>query len=120
MRRRVVITGIGLVTPLGLDRETSWQSLLAGTSGIKPFESFNASALRTRFGGEVRGFDVSKYMGKPEERRTDRYSQLAIAAADEAMADAGFTIPEALTNQVGVLMGVALGGLRSLEENHIT
>jgi 3-oxoacyl-[acyl-carrier-protein] synthase II len=120
MKRRVVITGIGLVTPLGLDRATSWQELLRGTSGIKPFESFDASTLRTRFGGEVRGFDVSKYMGKPEERRTDRYSQLAIAAADEAMADAGFTIPEALTNQVGVLMGVALGGLRSLEENHIT
>ncbi len=120
MRRRVVITGIGLVTPLGLDRETSWRALLEGKSGIKPFESFDASKLRTRFGGEVKGFDVSKYLSKPEERRTDRYSQLAIAAADEAMADAGFSVPESLTNQVGVLMGVALGGLRSLEENHVT
>jgi 3-oxoacyl-[acyl-carrier-protein] synthase II len=119
MRRRVVITGIGLVTPLGLDRETSWRALLEGKSGIKPFENFDASKLRTRFGGEVKGFDVSKYLSKPEERRTDRYSQLAIAAADEAMADAGFSVPESLTNQVGVLMGVALGGLRSLEENHI-
>jgi len=120
MRRRVVITGIGLVTPLGLDRESSWRNLVEGKSGIRRFESFDASRLRTQFGGEVRGFDVSKYLSKPEERRTDRYSQLAIAAADEAMADSGFTVPEALANQVGVLMGVALGGLRSLEENHVT
>lgn len=120
MRRRVVITGIGMVTPLGLDRESSWSALLEAKSGIKPFEHFDAANLRTRFGGEVRGFDPSKYLSKPEERRTDRYSQLAIAAADEAMADAGFKVPESLTNQVGVLMGVALGGLRSLEENHIT
>jgi 3-oxoacyl-[acyl-carrier-protein] synthase II len=118
MRRRVVITGIGLVTPLGLDRESSWRGLLEGKSGIKPFEAFDAQNLRTRFGGEVRGFDVSKYLSKPEERRTDRYSQLALAASDEAMADAGFRVPEALTNQVGVLMGVALGGLRSMENNH--
>jgi 3-oxoacyl-[acyl-carrier-protein] synthase II len=120
MKRRVVITGIGMVTPLGLDRESSWRGLVAGTSGIRRFESFDPSRLRTQFGGEVRGFDVSKYLSKPEERRTDRYSQLAIAAADEAMADSGFQVPEALANQVGVLMGVALGGLRSLEENHVT
>jgi 3-oxoacyl-[acyl-carrier-protein] synthase II len=120
MRRRVVITGIGMVTPLGLDRETSWKALLEAKSGIKPFEHFNPANLRTRFGGEVRGFDPSRYLSKPEERRTDRYSQLAIAAADEAMADAGFKVPEALTNQVAVLMGVALGGLRSMEENHTT
>jgi 3-oxoacyl-[acyl-carrier-protein] synthase II len=120
MRRRVVITGIGMVTPLGLDRESSWRGLVEGKSGIKRFEGFDPSRLRTQFGGEVRGFDVSKYLSKPEERRTDRYSQLAIAAADEAMADSGFVVPEALANQVGVLMGVALGGLRSLEENHVT
>jgi 3-oxoacyl-[acyl-carrier-protein] synthase II len=120
MRRRVVITGIGLVTPIGLDQKSSFGNLIEGKSGVKPFEGFDASGLRTRFGGEVRGFDVTKYLTKPEERRTDRYSQLAIAASDEAMKDAGFTIPESMTNQVGVLMGVALGGLRSMEENHIT
>jgi 3-oxoacyl-[acyl-carrier-protein] synthase II len=119
MRRRVVITGIGLVTPLGLDRETSWRGLVEGRSGIRSFQNFDASKLRTQFGGEVRGFEVSKYLSKPEERRTDRYSQLAIAAADEAMADAGYKVPESQANQVGVLLGVALGGLRSLEENHI-
>ena len=120
MTRRVVITGVGMVTPLGLDRETSWQALLAGQSGIRPLTSFDASRLRTRFGGEVKNFDASKYLSKPEERRTDRYSQLAIAAADEAMADSGFKVPESAPHQVGVLMGVALGGLHSLEENHAT
>jgi 3-oxoacyl-[acyl-carrier-protein] synthase II len=120
MRRRVVITGIGLITPIGLDQKSSFGNLIEGRSGIKPFEGFDASGLRTRFGGEVRGFDVTKYLSKQEERRTDRYSQLALAASDEAMKDAGFSIPESMTNQVGVLMGVALGGLRSMEENHIT
>src|SRR4051812_29803620 len=101
MRRRVVITGIGLVTPIGLDQKSSFGNLIEGTSGIKPFDSFDASGLRTRFGGEVRGFDVTKYLTKPEERRTDRFSQLAIAASDEAMRDSGFSIPESMTNQVG-------------------
>ena len=108
-----------MVTPLGLDRESSWNALLAGKNGIRPFESFDASRLRTRFGGEVRGFDPGKYLSKPDERRTDRYSQLAIAAAEEAMADSGYRVPEGREHEVGVLLGVALGGLRSLEENHV-
>jgi 3-oxoacyl-[acyl-carrier-protein] synthase II len=108
-----------MVTPLGLDRESSWNALLAGKSGIRPFESFDASRLRARFGGEVRGFDPGKYLSKPDERRTDRYSQLAIAAAEEAMADSGYRVPEGREHEVGVLLGVALGGLRSLEENHV-
>lgn len=107
-----------MVTPLGLDRESSWSALLAGKSGIRAFENFDASRLRARFGGEVRGFDPSKYLSKPDERRTDRYAQLAIAAAEEAMADAGYNVPEGRSHEVGVLLGVALGGLHSLEENH--
>ena len=113
-----MITGIGLVTPLGLDRNSSWSALLAGKSGIRPFESFDASQLRTRFGGEIQGFEPGKYMSKPDERRTDRYAQLAIAAADEALADAGYRVPEGRSHEVGVLLGVAMGGLRSLEDNH--
>jgi 3-oxoacyl-[acyl-carrier-protein] synthase II len=116
--RRAVITGIGLVTPLGLDRESSWSAILAGKSGIGPLQSFDPANLRTRFGGEVRNFDASKYLSKPDERRTDRYAQLAIAAADEAIADSGFRVPEGRPEDVGVLLGVALGGLHSLEENH--
>jgi 3-oxoacyl-[acyl-carrier-protein] synthase II len=107
-----------MVTPLGLDRSSSWSALLAGTTGIRAFESFDASRLRSQFGGEVRGFDPLKYMSKPEERRTDRYAQLAIAAADEALADAGYRVPEGRAHEVGVLLGVAFGGLSSLEENH--
>ena len=108
-----------MVTPLGLDRTSTWNALLAGKNGIRPFESFDASRLRARFGGEVRGFDPSKYLSKPDERRTDRYSQLAIAAADEALADSGYRVPEGREHEVGVLLGVALGGLHSLEENHV-
>lgn len=91
---------------------------MAGKSGIGPLQSFDPSNLRTRFGGEVRNFDASKYLSKPDERRTDRYAQLAIAAADEAIADSGFRVPEDRPEDVGVLLGVALGGLHSLEENH--
>ncbi|MEY2936966.1 MAG: hypothetical protein RL033_7715 [Pseudomonadota bacterium] len=107
-----------MLTPLGLDRQSTWTALLAGTTGIRPFESFDASRLRSQFGGEVRGFEPGKYMSKPEERRTDRYAQLAIAAAEEAMADAGYRVPEGRAHEVGVLLGVAFGGLSSLEENH--
>jgi len=107
-----------MVTPLGLDRESSWSALLAGKSGIRSFQNFDASRLRARFGGEIRGFDPSRYLSKPDERRTDRYSQLAIAAAEEAVADAGYRVPEGRSHEVGVLLGVALGGLHSLEENH--
>lgn len=118
MSRRVVITGIGLVTPLGTGRELSWSNLLAGKSGIQSFQSFDASRLRTRFGGEVPDFDPSRYFDKPALRRTDRYAQLAVAAADEAVADAALTLPMATPPRVGVVLGVALGGLSSLERHH--
>jgi 3-oxoacyl-[acyl-carrier-protein] synthase II len=119
MRRKVVITGIGLVTPLGLDRSTTWAAALRGENAIRPFESFDASRLRCRFGGEIRGFDPARYLGKPEIRRTDRYSQLAIAAADEAVQDAGLALNDETGAKVGVILGVALGGLTTLEANHV-
>lgn len=127
MNRRVVITGIGLVTPLGVGREATWAALLNGQSGIRPFESFDASRLKARFGGEVRGFDPLEFLDKPSARRSDRYAQLAIAAADEAVEDAALggsdqpagnlKLPPELSSRVGVLLGVALGGLGSLEHN---
>lgn len=120
MRRRVAITGIGLVSPLGLDTNTTWQGALEGRGAIRPFESFDASRLRTRFGGEVRGFDPSKVLSRQEVRRSDRYTQLTISAADQAVKDAGFEIAESEAFKVGVLLGVALGGLSTLEANHAT
>lgn len=116
--RRVVISGIGLVTPIGLNRETSWSALLKGTSGIAPFQDFDASRLRSRFGGEATGFDASTVLARPELRRTDRYSQLALVAAEEAIADSGLEIAPEWSHEVGVLLGVALGGLQSMEQNH--
>jgi len=118
MSKRVVITGIGLLTPLGVGREASWAGLVQGKSGIRPFTQFDASRLRTQFGGEVPGFDPLLTLDKPTARRTDRYTQFALAAADEAVADAGLKIDPAQAARVGVLLGVALGGLASLEHHH--
>ena len=118
MSKRAVITGIGLLTPLGVGREKSWSELVQGKSGIRRFTQFDPSRVKTQFGGEVPGFDPLLSLDKPTARRTDRYTQLAVAAADEAMADAGLTIDPARAARVGVLLGVALGGLASLEHHH--
>jgi 3-oxoacyl-[acyl-carrier-protein] synthase II len=116
--KRAVITGIGLVTPLGVGRELTWSRLVEGRSGIRPLSRFDASRLKTQFGGEVPDFDASGALDKPTIRRTDRYSQLAVVAADEAVADAGLSVAPADAASVGVLLGVALGGLASLEFHH--
>ncbi|HEY3493172.1 MAG TPA: beta-ketoacyl-ACP synthase II [Polyangiaceae bacterium] len=118
MSKRAVITGIGLVTPLGVGRETSFSGFVNGRSGIRRFESFDASRLKTRFGGEVPEFDPSSSLDKPTVRHTDRYTQLAVVAADEAVKDAGLSVSPERAARVGVLLGVALGGLASLEHHH--
>jgi 3-oxoacyl-[acyl-carrier-protein] synthase II len=118
MTKRAVITGIGMMTPLAVGRDKSWAELVRGKSGIRPFTLFEPSRLKTQFGGEVPEFDPTVWLDKPTVRRTDRYTQLAIAAADEAVADAGLKIEPAEAPRVGVLVGVALGGLASLEHHH--
>jgi 3-oxoacyl-[acyl-carrier-protein] synthase II len=118
MSRRAVITGIGLMTPLGVGRDKSFGELLLGRSGIRRFTLFEPSRLRTQFGGEVPDFDPLAWLDKPTARRTDRYTQLVVAAADEAVADAALTVDESRAPRVGVLLGVALGGLASLEHHH--
>lgn len=118
MTKRVVITGIGLVTPLAVGREASFSRLLQGKSGIRRFTLFDPGRVKTRFGGEVPNFDPSVALDKPTVRRTDRYTQLAVVAADEAVADAGLKVEESDARHVGVLLGVALGGLASLEHHH--
>ncbi len=118
MKKRAVITGIGLMTPLAVGREASWQQLVGGSSGIRRFTLFDPSRLKTQFGGEVPDFDPTAWLDKPSVRRTDRYTQLAIAAADEAMTDAGLELEPAVAPRAGVLLGVALGGLASLEHHH--
>jgi 3-oxoacyl-[acyl-carrier-protein] synthase II len=118
MNKRAVITGIGLLTPVGVGRDTSWSNLVRGQSGVRRFTQFDPARVKTQFGGEIPNFDPHSVLDKPTARRTDRYTQLAVAASDEAMADAGLTIDGALAARVGVLLGVALGGLASLEHHH--
>ncbi|MCX8067049.1 MAG: beta-ketoacyl-ACP synthase II [Anaerolineae bacterium] len=108
-RPRVVVTGVGAVTPLGLTAEETWQGLLVGRSGIGPITQFDASHLPVRIAGEVKGFDPARYLPAKEARRISRASQLAVAAAQEALAMAGLTPP--LGERAGVCIGTGIGGL---------
>lgn len=118
MQRRVVITGIGVVSPLGLDVPTFWQHLAAGKSGIAPITAFDASEFQTQFAGEVRDFDPANFMDRKEARRTDRFVQLAVAATREALSRAQFEITPANAEQVGVFLGSGIGGLQTLTTQH--
>ena len=118
MRRRVVITGIGLLTPLGLDRESSWQALLAGKSGIGPITKFDASNHSCRIAGELCGFDPLVAMHKKEARKTDAFTHYAVAASREALADSGYEISIANADRIGVYIGSGIGGLQLLENQH--
>lgn len=113
-RGRVVITGIGAITPLGLDAESSWQSCRAGHSGIGPISLFDASALPTRIAGQVPGFDPEPIIGRKEARRSSRCTQMAIGAARAAIADSGIDI-SSIAEDVGVLLASGIGGLEVLE-----
>jgi 3-oxoacyl-[acyl-carrier-protein] synthase II len=113
---RVVITGLGAVTPLGLDVPTTWQGLLAGQSGIGPITHFDASAMRCQIAGELKGFDPEAAIGRKEARRADRFVQMGIVAAQEALADAKLTIDDGNRTEVGVLVGSGIGGIETLVE----
>jgi 3-oxoacyl-[acyl-carrier-protein] synthase II len=119
MKRRVVVTGLGAITPVGNDVATTWKSLLAGKSGTAPITKFDASTFPTRFAAEVKGFDPLLYMERKEARRSDQYTQYAVAAAWQAMRDAGLVDnPVADTDRLGVIVGSGIGGLKSFEEQH--
>ena len=119
MRRRVVVTGMGGVTPVGNDVATTWQALLAGKSGAGPITKFDASKFPVRFAAEVKGFDPVLYMDRKEAKRADVYTQYAVAAAVQAMQDAGFTDGNGYDpERTGVIIGSGIGGLRSFEEQH--
>jgi len=115
-RKRVVITGLGAITPLGLTAKETWEGLVTGRSGVGPVTQFDASYLPTRIAGEVKGFDPSQYVNFKEARRMARCSQLAIATAQEALADAGLSLPFADEERVGVLLGTTVGGLDQVEQ----
>src|SRR5687767_15377349 len=117
--RRVVVTGIGAVTPLGLDVPTLWSALLSGRSGIRRITSFDASAFDTKIAGEVQDFDPARYFDRKEVRRADRFAQLAVAAATEAVEDAKLDATSD-RDRVGVSIATAAGGLASVVDTAIT
>ena len=119
MRRRVVVTGFGCLTPVGNDVATTWRSLLAGKSGAGPITKFDPSKFPVRFAAEVKGFDPVVFMDRKEAKRADAYTQYAVAAAVQAMQDAGFAEGNGYDpERTGVIIGSGIGGLRSFEEQH--
>jgi 3-oxoacyl-[acyl-carrier-protein] synthase II len=120
MRRRVVVTGLGALTPVGNDVATTWQSLLDGVSGGAPITHFDASRFKVRFAAEVKGFDASLYMDRKEAKRSDLFTQYALAAAVQAMRDAGLEHGGFVPEDCGVIIGSGIGGLRTMEEQHGT
>ena len=114
---RVVVTGMGVVSPLGNTVETFWANLLAGRSGIGPTTRFDASALRCRIAGEVRDFDISAYLPEKEARRFDRFCHFALGAAHEAVRQAGLSAVTANPERVGVVVSSGVGGLESMQES---
>ena len=118
--KKVVITGMGAVTPLGLDVESTWKALCAGTSGIAPITKFDASAFPVRFAAEVKNFDPSLYMDRKLVRRFDGYMHFAYAATAEAMKMAGLsreTITELGPDRCGMIIGSGIGGMQSFSKN---
>ncbi|CAN5798132.1 beta-ketoacyl-ACP synthase II [soil metagenome] len=120
MRRRVVVTGLGAVTPIGNDVATTWRAMQDGVSGASVITKFDASAFPVRFACELKGFDPLGTMERKEAKRADPYTQYAVAASVEAMADAGLTGGSYDVDRLGVIVGSGIGGLKSFEEQHDT
>ena len=114
-RRRVVITGMGMLSPLGVDVPSSWEGILAGRSGIAPIEHMDLSAFATRFGGSVKGFDVEQYMSAKEARKLDLFIQYGLAASYQAVRDSGLEVTDANRERIGVAIGSGIGGLTNIE-----
>ena len=119
MRRRVVVTGMGALTPVGNDVATTWSALLAGASGAADITKFDASSFPVRFACELKGFDAMQFMDRKEAKRADHYTQYAVAASVQAMHDAGLANGHQLDpDRIGVIVGSGIGGLKSFEEQH--
>jgi 3-oxoacyl-[acyl-carrier-protein] synthase II len=114
MTGRVVITGLGCVSPLGNNVAETWAAAIAGKSGVGPITLFDAQDFETRFAAEVKGFDPTALLGRKEARRMDRYTQFAVAAAQQALADAQLEVNEANRDRIGVYLGTGIGGIGSI------
>jgi len=116
--RRVVVTGVGLVSALGLDTTSTWKALLAGESGTAPITHFDASQHSTRFAAEVKGFDPLVWVEKKDVKKMDRFIQFAVAASDIALKDSGLVVDGGNAEQVGVYIGSGIGGFATIEREH--
>ena len=115
--RRVVVTGLGVVTPVGNDVETFWKNLIAGQCGVEKITAFDASPYDTHIAAEVRGFDPAPAFPSPKEvRRTDRYSQFGIHAAWQALRDSGLDLTKENLDEIGVFLGSGIGGLATTSD----
>ena len=117
-RRRVVITGRGAVTPLGLTAPESWRAVREGVCGIGPIAQFDPAGMKVTLAAEVKGFVPEKYLSKPEAKRMGRFTQFAVASAQEALADAGFDLAAARPDRCGVIVSSGIGGLAVTEAEH--
>jgi 3-oxoacyl-[acyl-carrier-protein] synthase II len=119
MKRRVVVTGMGTITPVGNDVATTWRSLIEGKSGTAPITKFDASNFPVKFAAEVKGFNPLDYMDRKEAKRADQYTQYAVAAARQAMTNANLVERNGMDpDRIGVIIGSGIGGLKSFEEQH--
>lgn len=117
-KRRVVVTGMGMLTPLGVDLESSWQGLTAGKSGIAPIQSFDTTDYSVRFGGHVPEFDISGYLPPKEARRMDGFMQFGLVAGIQAMRDSGLEVTDENRDRIGVAVGSGIGGIVTIETCH--
>ncbi len=117
MNRRVVITGIGLITPVGLTKDANWESVLAGKSGVGLITRFDTSRFEARIAGEVKGFDPAKFIEKKEIKKMDRFIQYAIAATIEALDESGLKITPENAERIGVIVGSGMGGIETIIHN---
>lgn len=115
--QRVVVTGLGAITPIGLDTESFFSGLIEGKNGISRIDAFDADALTCKIGGQVRGFDPAKYMDPKEARRNDRFVQFAFAAAKEAVTQSGLDFDTMDPDRIGVFVGSGIGGMDTMEQN---
>lgn len=119
-RRRVVVTGLGLLTPCGVGVEKSWSALVTGQSGVRPVTLFDASGFEARIAGEVRDFQVADFIERREARRMDRFQHLAVAAAEMAMQQSGLRVTPENADRIATIVGTGIGGIGSLEATHTT
>ena len=117
-KRRVVVTGMGMLTPLGVDLESSWQGLTAGKSGIAPIQSFDTTDYPVRFGGHVPELDISEYLPRKEARRMDGFMQYGLVAGIQAMRDSGLEVTDENRDRIGVAVGSGIGGIVTIETCH--